>query len=122
MSFTSLISAGSRSGRVALAEQILDTMRAEGVPPNAATYNAVITGCSSCPAGSGGGLQRALRLLERMAADPRPEAQPEALSYTLVLKACGREGDWETALQLLAEMQVGGRKDNRTVLLLTTIW
>lgn len=110
MSFTSVISAGSRSGRVALAEQILDTMRAEGVPPNAATYNAVITGCSSSPAGggSGGGWQRALRLLERMAADPRPEAQPEALSYTLVLKACGRAGRWETALQLLAEMQVGG--------------
>lgn len=108
MSFTSLISAGSRSGRVALAEQILDTMRAGGVPPNTATYNAVITGCSSSPAGGSGGLQRALRLLERMAADPRPEAQPEALSYTLVLKACGKEGCWETALRLLAEMQVGG--------------
>lgn len=113
MTFTSVISAGSRSGRVALAEQILDTMRAEGVPPNAATYNAAITGCSSsrpsAPGGGGGGDSgslRALRLLERMAADPRPEAQPEALSYTLVIKACGREGRWETALRLLTEMQV----------------
>lgn len=95
-----------------LAEQVLDTMRAEGVPPNAATYNAVITGCSCGPppprggGGGGGEVQRALRLLGDMAADPRPEAQPEALSYTLVLKACGREGRWETALQLLTEMQV----------------
>ncbi|CAN0516516.1 unnamed protein product, partial [Ectocarpus sp. 12 AP-2014] len=99
--FTSVVSAGSRSGRVDLAEQVLDTMRAEGVPPNAATYNAVITGCSCGPpsppprgGGGGGEVQRALRLLEEMAADPRPEAQPEALSYTLVLKACGREGRW----------------------------
>ncbi|CAM9447310.1 unnamed protein product, partial [Ectocarpus sp. 13 AM-2016] len=113
--FTSVVSAGSRSGRVDLAEQVLDTMRAEGVPPNAATYNAVITGCSCGPpsppprgAGGGGEVQRALRLLEEMAADPRPEAQPEALSYTLVLKACGREGRWETALQLLTEMQAKG--------------
>lgn len=115
MTFTSVISAGSRSGRVSLAEQILDTMRAEGVPPNAATYNAVITGCSDLPpragggavrGGGGSGSHRALRLLERMSADPRPEAQPEALSYTLAIKACGREGRWETALRLLAEMQV----------------
>lgn len=113
MTFTSVISAGSRSGNVALAEQILDTMRAEEVPPNAATYNAVIAGCSSAPptaangggGGGGGGSHRALRLLERMAADPRPEAQPGALSYTLVIKACGREGRWEAALRLLAEMQ-----------------
>eukprot|EP00903_Cladosiphon_okamuranus_P012196 g11439.t1 len=118
MTFTSVISAGSRSGNVALAEQILDTMQAEGVPPNAATYNAVITGCSSAPPtaangdgdGGGGGSHRALRLLERMAADPRPEAQPEALSYTLAIKACGREGRWEVALRLLAEMQAKGLK------------
>ncbi|CAN0420175.1 unnamed protein product, partial [Hapterophycus canaliculatus] len=105
MSFTSVISAGSRSGNVALAEQVLDTMRAEGVAPNAATYNAVIMGCSSSPPGRGGGWQRAVALLKRMSVDPRPEAQPQALSYTLVLKACGREGRWEAALRLVAEMQ-----------------
>lgn len=77
-------------------------MRLEGVIPNAATYNAVISGCAV-----GGEWDRALRLLREMeATDPRDEARPEALSYSLVLKACGRDGQWETALGLLEEMEV----------------
>lgn len=85
-----------------MAEQILSRMRLEGVIPNAATYNAAISGCSV-----GGEWDRALRLLREMeATDPREEARPEALSYSLVLKACGRDGQWETALELLEEMEV----------------
>lgn len=76
-------------------------MRVEGVLPNSATYNAVISGCYTS-----GDWRRALRLLERMTQDPRPEAQPEVLSFSLVLKACGRGRRWETALELLADMQV----------------
>lgn len=105
MTFTSVAAAGSKAGKVDSAEAVLDRMRLEGVPPNAATYNAVISGCSA-----GGDWRRALRLLERMGADPRPEARPEALSYSLALKACGRDGRWDTALELLAEMQVGFRR------------
>ncbi|CAN0573441.1 unnamed protein product, partial [Laminaria digitata] len=111
ITFTSVISAASRSGRVAQAEKILDRMRLEGVAPNAATYNAVISGCSSSGGSGGGGgggggeWRRALQVLERMEAETRQEARPEALSYSLVIKACGRDGRWETALDLLSEMQ-----------------
>lgn len=109
MSFTSVVAAGSRSGKVAQAVGILDQMRQEGVHPNAATYNAAIMGCAG-----GGEWRRALDLLEKMRADSLSsrdgggggEARPEALSYTLTIKAAARDGQWRTALELLEQMQV----------------
>ena len=86
---------------------MLDSMVMEyGVAPNTATYNAVISGCSATGGGGGGEWRRALGVLKRMEKETRPEARPEALSYSLVIKACGKDGRWETALELLAEMQV----------------
>lgn len=101
VTFTSVVAAGSRSGKVSQAETLLDQMRREGVPPNTATYNAAIMGCSG-----GGEWRRALGLLEKMRAESRDEARPESLSYTLAIKACARDGRWETALELLEDMQV----------------
>lgn len=78
-------------------------MRAEGVHPNTATYNAVIMGCAD-----GGEWRRAVHLLEKMRSDRcrGDEAEHEVLSYTLAIKAAARDGEGKVAVELLEEMQV----------------
>ena len=99
--YTALISALAGKGELEKARDVLESMRAAGVAPNARTYTALLQGAAR--AGDMAGMWAAVgRMKEEGKRDPR--LRPTVWTYNAVMAALARAGRVEGMLALREEM------------------
>lgn len=79
---------------------LLQRMRAQGVTPDAISYQSAISACRA-----GGDGTSALMLLKEM---DEEGLTPKQSDYSIVIETVGRDGDWLGAVELLKKMQEDG--------------
>ena len=96
VSYTIVISALSKRGRLAAASKLLDRMDASGVQPDVMCFNTLISGAASA---------QKWDLVERLLTKLREAGgQPDQWTYGPLLEACRRSGDRKRARRIGKEM------------------
>lgn len=107
-SYTSVIDACSKSGKLGRALEVLEDMRRARVSPSLVTFNTLILRCGAGSGGSGqrgeGDWRRALSFLEEMV---KGGVRPDAYTLTVAVAACEAGGEWEKAAIFLKELWAG---------------
>jgi len=102
-SFNIAISACAKGGKAAEAAVLLEDMASEGLPPSTITYNAMLNVYVKT-----GDWASAWEVFE----DLRARGDADQWSYATLISGFESRDDWETALNLLSEMQASGLRRN----------
>mmetsp|Transcript_132652 Transcript_132652/g.424478 ORF Transcript_132652/g.424478 Transcript_132652/m.424478 type:complete len:863 (-) Transcript_132652:68-2656(-) len=102
--YTILVSSLAKRGLVKLVERALKDMEASGYPPNVFAYSAAISASEKSAKKDPEGQQwlTALDLLGRLRNSGTP---PNAVAYNAAISTCGKNGHWQAALQLFADLE-----------------
>jgi len=111
IAYSAAIHACDTAGEWRRALGLLERMKAEGLEPDAVAYNYVLAALSRA-----GRLDSVLELLQEVKSKGKPRLG--ASTYCTVVKACGDNGEWETALGVVTSM--GAEADDQVVRVLIT--
>eukprot|EP00966_Prymnesium_polylepis_P067234 1560978-Prymnesium_polylepis.1 len=97
-SYAAAISACSRASEPDRAISLFKQMCATDVRPNAVCFNAALAACQR--------MRRHSQLIALFGAMPAYGVQPDAWAYSSAIDAVARLGQWERALELLADVEL----------------
>jgi len=115
ITFNTMVDACSRSGEMKRISGLLESMVSQGIEPNLITYSAILKGyCQE------NRLDEAFELMETMV--KTTSFKPDEIMYNSLLDGCARQGLYQRAMPLLADMEAAGvRPSNFTLSVLVKL-
>lgn len=101
VTFNTMVDACSRCGEMKRISGLLQSMVSQGIEPNLITYSAILKGyCQE------NRLDDAFELMQEMVSTTR--FKPDEIMYNSLLDGCARQGLYQRAMPLLADMESAG--------------
>jgi len=101
VTFNTMVDACSRCGEMRRISGLLQSMMSQGIEPNIITYSAILKGyCQE------NRLHEAFELMEEV--KRATKFKPDEIMYNTILDGCARQGLYQRAMPLLADMEAAG--------------